>query len=334
MFYEVGPVDAAAPEVADSPPAGPEHPRGYLPGQGLVDAVNVALLLNKPLLVTGEPGTGKTQLTQSIAWRLARAGRLGLTSAKVERFEAKSTSVARDLFYSYDALGRFHSAHSGGEARAADYLAFAALGRALIEALPLEAVRHVLPPNHKHTGPRRSVVLVDEIDKAPRDFPNDLLNEIDQMFFRIPELGNAMVGGPGLVPDSLRPILVITSNSEKTLPDPFLRRCVYYDIPFPDGDRLREILLARLGTFGTTGRLLEDALEFFTQLRAQNLARRRISPAELIHWLTYMLGRGAKREGTLLDAREHALAGLAAMTKDAGDQVRVREELERFLSER
>jgi MoxR-like ATPase len=335
VYYEVAPIEGEVPAVPDAPPNGPEHPAHYLPARALVDAVNVALVLNRPLLLTGEPGTGKTQLAQSVAWQLARAQRLGVTSAAVERFEAKSTSVARDLFYSYDALGRFHAAHAGGNARAADYLTFSALGRALLEALPADKVQHLVPAGHAHVGPRRRVVLVDEIDKAPRDFPNDLLNEVDQMFFRVPELGNVQVGGPGQVPDALKPIVIITSNSEKTLPEPFLRRCVYFHIPFPEGDRLRDILLARLGAFTRTqGPLVNDALAYFAKLRELGSGKRRASPAELIQWLTYMLHRGAKLDAPLADAREHALAGLVAMTKDEASQARAREELERFFGKR
>src|SRR5262249_34460885 len=122
-----------------------------------------------------------------------------------------------------------------------------ALGLAILEAFPASHPRvgPLLPPGSRQDAdklPRRSVVLIDEIDKAPRDFPNDLLNEIDRLTFRVPELMN--IGSPRSepgedgVPDSLRPIVVLTSNSEKGLPDAFLRRCVYFDIPFPDASQM------------------------------------------------------------------------------------------------
>ncbi len=229
--------------------------------------------------------------------------------------------------------GRQYLIQTGGSTNNADYLSFNALGRALINALPLEQVRAWLPPGFVHAGPTRSVVLIDEIDKAPRDFPNDLLNEIEQMYFRVPELGNVAIGGPGVLAESLRPIVFLTSNSEKNLPDPFLRRCVDYHIPFPDRDRLQEILLARLTRLGATaGPLLEDALAFFVNLREAHAMRRRISPAELIQWLTWMLAAGARPEQRLREAGQLAMAGLGAIIKDPANQPQVRALLEAFLA--
>lgn len=207
MDYRADISDIAASADSDES-LGKDHPSAYRPDLRLVDAVNVALVLNRPLLVTGEPGTGKTQLAYSIAWQLAARKQLNVTSPRVEKFETKSTSVARDLFYSFDVLARFHAAHTGGSSRNVDYLTYNALGRALLDALPEGEVRPQLPPGHEYQGPRRSVVLIDEIDKAPRDFPNDLLNELDQMYFRIPELGNVAIGGTGPAAEAYRPVVV------------------------------------------------------------------------------------------------------------------------------
>jgi MoxR-like ATPase len=177
------------------------------------------------------------------------------------------------------------------------------------------------------------VVLIDEIDKAPRDFPNDLLNEIEQMSFRIAELGNVEVGGPASpIAEDLRPIIVITSNSEKNLPDPFLRRCIYYHIPFPTPDRLQLILLSRLASFAPAdGPLVNDALRFFKGLRERKALQRQVSPAELIEWLTFMLKRGAKPNQPLKLAQAAAFEGLPSLTKNITDQPVVRAELEAFL---
>jgi MoxR-like ATPase len=329
-FYTRDAGDLAADRGATAP--GPNHPGGYLPDPGLVDAVNVALLLGRPLLLTGEPGTGKTQLAYSVAWQLAGRKLLNLTSTRVEKFETKSSSLAKDLFYSFDTIGRFQAAHGGGRANNLDYLSFNALGRAILNALPRPEVESLIPERFPHNGPARSVVLIDEIDKAPRDFPNDLLNEIEHMYFKIPELGNTVVGGPEKLADDLKPIVIITSNSERNLPDPFLRRCIYYDIPFPSGAELREILLSRLQRLTPRDdRLVKDALDFFLKLRDENIPRRKISPAELIQWLVFLLERGADRKGRLRDASEIAIEGLGALTKDPADQQRVKAELKLYL---
>jgi len=294
-----------------------------------VNAVNVALMLERPLLLTGDPGTGKTQLAYNLAWQLASRKAMSVTSARVARFETKSTSVSRDLFYELDVIGRFQAAQTGGSTKNLDYITYNALGCAVIEGLPREAVARYLPAWYRHEGPRRSVVLIDEIDKAPRDFPNDLLSEIDQMYFRVRELDNAQIGGGEV--RGLRPIVVITSNSEKSLPDPFLRRCIYYNIPPPSAEQLEQILLARLAHLGKMqGRLLEGALAFYLHLRDDGVVRRKISVAELLQWLTFMLRSGAAPANSLRENREVAIRGVPALTKDLDDQEIVKAELATF----
>ena len=308
-----------------------DDPSGYIPNENLVEAVNVALLLDQPLLLTGEPGTGKTQLAYSVAWQLSRQKQLNVLSDKVEKFETKSTSTARDLFYTFDTIGRFQAATGGDNVNNADYITFNALGRAILNALPKDKVKDIVPRDFTHAGPTRSVVLIDEIDKAPRDFPNDLLNEIAEMYFKIPELGNVKVGGKADLKE-LRPIVIITSNSERNLPDPFLRRCVYYDISFPEPNELSEILLKRLPQLnGGDQGLSADAMAYFFRLRKEQLVRRKISPAELIQWLTFMLARGAAEDLPLKASADVALEGLASLTKDPVDQKQVREDLKRYM---
>lgn len=249
-----------------------ERPENYLAEEGLVDAVNTALLLSQPLLLTGEPGTGKTQLAGALSYQLGYPPPL--------RFEAKSTSQARDLFYSYDAVGHFRAQ---GSVSNVEFVSYAALGKALLFANPEEQVRQLMPKKLVHPGVTPSVVLIDEVDKAPRDFPNDILVELEELSFRIPEL-DALVRAPA----ERRPVVVITSNSERDLPDAFLRRCVYYDIPFPERPVLRQILERRLRRpegAREDSDFIEAAISFFEELRSLPDLRKKPATAELIAWV-------------------------------------------------
>ncbi|MDH5564366.1 MAG: MoxR family ATPase, partial [Nitrospirota bacterium] len=249
-------------------------PAGYLMDPALADAVNVALVLSQPLLLTGEPGTGKTQLAYRVAWELGLEEPL--------RFDTKSGSMARDVLYRYDTLSRFHAANTNsGSQHNLDYLDYVALGAAIVLSRKPEEVQGILPPRFQHPGPRRSVVLVDEIDKAPRDFPNDLLLEVDALRFRIPELNEEVEAD-----SALRPVLILTSNSEQNLPDAFLRRCIYYHIPLPDRDRLGDIVRKRVpGVISPQENavLLDSGLDFFDEVRGLDL-RKPPSTAELLNW--------------------------------------------------
>jgi MoxR-like ATPase len=293
-------------------------PENYLADPGLVDAVNVALMLRQPLMVTGEPGTGKTVLAWSVAWEL------GLDPPLV--FETKSTSQARDLFYYYDTLGRFTAKEFRADvANANDYITFNALGAAIVLANEVQAVADVLPKDFTHPGKRRSVVLIDEVEKAPRDFANDMLNELERMYFRIPELGNRRIEAD----EAYYPIVVMTNNSEKSLPDAFLRRCIYYNIAFPTGPRLEDIIVARLPEFVESSKavtLARDAVDFLLFVREDNARlEKRPGTAELLGWLTAMVKLGAKSGISLREQRDIAERALPALAKISGDQSRVRE---------
>lgn len=254
-------------------PARLDSPENYAADRGLSDAVNVALTLGQPLLVTGEPGTGKTQLAASIAFELQLPPPLV--------FPAKTTSTAKDLFYRYDALAHFHDSHFRKDQLPIEsYITYEAVGTAILLSLPPDEADLLLPAPLKGKGPTRGVVLIDEIDKAPRDLPNDILNEIEHLSFTVRETGRTFEASPGY-----RPILVLTSNSEKNLPDAFLRRCVFYHIAFPDARKLREIIERRLGNEdGFSGPMLENAIRHFEEIRSLPLAKKPAT-AECLAWL-------------------------------------------------
>lgn len=310
-------------------------PEGYRASAGLAAAVDVALRLGMPLLLTGEPGSGKSQLASSVAWELG----LG----KPLRFVVKSDTTGPELFYQFDTVARFHAAHSQGDIDARSFIRFNALGKAILYTHPLAELRQTLGSALdalEHPGePRRSIVLIDEIDKAPRDVPNDLLTEMEDMAFQVNELGQTRFA---IHSDAryLNPIVIITSNSEKSLPDAFLRRCIYYHVPFPKYDSespddvtVQSIVVNRLGDrFGphTQGMVL-DAIAFLRLLRDQPGLERRPGLAELLNWLDYLTpqqpGDGAPRR--LFDMSDDELAvGIGAtLLKLKADQV----QMERIL---
>lgn len=293
-------------------------PAHYLPDAGLVDAVNVALLLGQPLLVTGEAGTGKTQLAYHLAYQLGLPEPL--------KFETKSNSSAKDLFYFYDHLRHFQAAQTKqGSFDNKDYLTYNALGLAILRANPCQKIKHLVSDDFLQTEPIRSVVLIDEIDKAQRDFPNDILNEVEGMYFRIPELNNAKITAD----NSMRPLLVLTSNSEKHLPAAFLRRCVYYHISFPDDKRLKTIIESRLGEFAGKTEFLETALRFFNQLRENNL-QKKPATAELLNWLMTLKAKYPDQENPLGQGKQVLESTLSVLVKSQEDREIAQQIIEKF----
>jgi len=304
-----------------------QKPERYLADPALRDACNVALLLGQPLLLTGEPGTGKTCFAASLAWELGLEDPLP--------FHVKSTSTARSLFYTYDTLQRFQDIQTSAlpqeAVEAARYLRLQALGQAILDTHSPAELPEPLAARTRGGAPMRSVVLIDEMDKAPRDFPNDLLNELEHLFFSIPELGDLELRAQ----QDLRPVVVITSNSEKDLPDAFLRRCVYHHLAFPEPERLREIVTRQLQDWPCGSAAMADAIDLFYRLREPRSGlRKRPATAELLCWLLtlpHMLGEPAALAGSGgLRGQEEALRrSFSSLIKTADDQAKA----ERVLSE-
>lgn len=301
-----------------------DSPEGYLADDGLRDAVNVALLLGQPLLVTGEPGTGKSLLAYSVAHEMQAGvpderGRLGPLV-----FHCKTTSTANDLFYRYDALRRFHDANrkEGALPPEHTYVTCEALGLAILLANPVDAVADYLPPRLHGIGPKRCVVLADEIDKAPRDLPNDILNEIERMTFTVRETRPSRTF---TADDAFKPILILTSNSERDLPDAFLRRCVFYHVPFPSRERMQEILARRLTPANSDVVTPLDSayyakiVECFEEIRKLSSLRKKPATAELIAWARLLVSQGIAVEeipGKTEQQRQSAVALLAKTEHD------------------
>lgn len=256
----------------------------YIMSDALRNAVEVAIALNQPLLLTGEPGTGKTRLAYKLAADLAQQTEYNFADEPLV-FNTKTSSTARDLFYTYDALAHFQAANidkaTQKEIRStAEFIELQALGKAIANCDPKMIKEPSLAKNLAAKA-QSSVVLIDEIDKAPRDFPNDILAEIERYEFSVKELSNYSIQKSG----TERLVVIMTSNSEKNLPDAFLRRCVFYHIPFPSSEELLAIAKSQLGTATQyTDTLLQELIKHFNDVRRQ-AARKPPATAELIAWL-------------------------------------------------
>ncbi|MGA0593570.1 AAA family ATPase [Enterovirga sp. CN4-39] len=226
----------------------------YVATEDLNVAVNAAIVLERPLLVKGEPGTGKTVLAEEIARALG---------APLLTWHVKSTTKAQQGLYEYDAVSRLRDSQLG-DPRVSDIRNYIRRGK-LWEAFASET---------------RPVLLIDEIDKADIEFPNDLLLEIDRMEFHVYETGET-------VRAAKRPIVVITSNNEKELPDAFLRRCFFHYIRFPDADTMAQIVEVHYP--GIKRRLVEEALRLFFEVREVPGLKKKPSTSELLDWLKLLM---------------------------------------------
>lgn len=223
----------------------------YIIDDDLMLTMNIAIKMNKPLLVKGEPGTGKTALAESIAKALDK---------KLIVWSIKSTTRAQDGLYQYDVVRRLYDSELGNEG-VEDVKRYIKLGK-IGEAF---------------TSEQQCVLLIDEIDKADLEFPNDLLWELDRMEFYIPETDETIRAKHA-------PIVVITSNAEKELPDAFLRRCAFHYIDFPDKTLMRDIVLAHYPDIEET--LMEQALDAFFYVREYFELKKKPSTSELLDWIS------------------------------------------------
>jgi len=229
----------------------------YVISEPLKNAVNVTIALKRPLLIRGEPGTGKTLLAHSIA--------KGLNKSLII-WNIKSTTKAQEGLYVYDTVQRLNDSRFGDRdvSDIRQYIKLGKLGQAFV-------------------SPEQVVLLIDEVDKADIEFPNDLLNELDEMSFYIPETNETITA-------IHRPIVVITSNAEKELPDAFLRRCIFHYIEFPNSELMEEI--ARVHFPNIKDILLHEALKTFYKLREIDDFRKKPSTSELIDWIHALVAGG------------------------------------------
>lgn len=256
----------------------------YVATDDLKVAVNAAIALERPLLVKGEPGTGKTELARQISDALG---------VEMLEWNIKSTTKAQQGLYEYDAVSRLRDSQLGDE-RVNDVRNYIKQGKLW----------------HAFTADERVVLLIDEIDKADIEFPNDLLQELDKMEFHVYETGETVVA-------KHRPIIIITSNNEKELPDAFLRRCFFHYIRFPDTETMQKIVDVHFPDIKPD--LLEEALTQFYKIRETPNLKKKPSTSEVLDWLKLLLSEDLSAEILRDDATQNLPKMHGALLKNEQD---------------
>jgi MoxR-like ATPase len=257
----------------------------YVAGDELELAVNAAITLERPLLVKGEPGTGKTMLAEEVARALGKP---------LFQWHIKSTTKAQQGLYEYDAVSRLRDSQLGDQ-RVGD------IGNYILKGVLWQAFE----------SPEQAVVLVDEIDKADIEFPNDLLRELDRMEFYVYETRQTIRARH-------RPVIFITSNNEKELPDAFLRRCFFHYIRFPDKETMQAIVDVHFP--GVKKRLVQAALEVFFDIRQMPGLKKKPSTSELLDWLKLLLAEDIPPEALKSEGHQAAIPPLyGALVKNEQD---------------
>lgn len=274
----------------------------YQPSNSLISVLQMAISLGRPLLLAGKPGVGKTQFAHWVADQ-----HIENFNKNVLQFNTKSTSVFADLFYEYDAVSHFRDANINNSLRAnqtksaADYITLTALGFAVLCAKGKddeddEELNKIIQQSKQKLKisttdlTEKSVVLIDEIDKAPRDFPNDLLYEIENLSFTIKEINKTIKLNDK---EKENVVIILTSNDEKNLPDAFLRRCLFYYIDFPSEPELKAIVAKKLTISGadfTSNELagLDEKINWFFKIYHAKTIDKKPSTSECIDWINYL----------------------------------------------